>query len=548
MVRTGIAAGTFQSGTQTWNLHYVVSAMTTPYEMRLKIQRRNSSGTMQSESAYGTTRTATGTYDDAISWDSGTWNANDQLAVVWEHRRPSGTGSKNGTITANGSSYAEAPLSPISISSTESLAIHQSDIATITYVYRFLSDSFGGSVDDWRLLTDSSTFTNFNRTDDLVVRLNAPDLGGGGTTTVNATDVISIGLSDSAQLTSFGIFVSDFIAVQTNDSLNVISVTASVSESLVIGTSDIFTGSQSLSSIDATGIAVIEAVSIISSVSSSDTNSLSLSGIVSQTAAVLTASDSIATQASDSISSTAVNAFTNDAIASQASDSFTGSQSFSIADICSVQIASIAGISAAVSASDIESIQFSDSGSLSQSSISATDNISVICSDIGSSLQNALISTTDSCAIISSESVAITNAVSTLDSFATIITDIFIGSQALAVSDDFGSLLSEDQHSSLPSAASDNTATVLSEAASVSLSVGIFDALNLQIYDIGSQQNTESAIPKSVTDVCGIQIEEGAVTELAGPYWSGSTWEDRGLVYTDSYSMGRRENPRKMRW
>lgn len=110
LVRTGLSAGELAAGSQTWTIHYVVSAMVTPYNMRLKLQRRNSSGVMQTESSYGTTRSATGTYDDNITWASGTWAANDQLALVWEHERPSGSGNKNGTIDANGSSYVDAPL------------------------------------------------------------------------------------------------------------------------------------------------------------------------------------------------------------------------------------------------------------------------------------------------------------------------------------------------------------------------------------------------------------------------------------------------------
>lgn len=109
LVRTGVGAGELLSGTQTWAVHYVVSAMTTPYEMRLKVQRLNSGGTMQAESGYGTTRSATGTFDDNLSADLGTWVANDQLALVWEHRRPSGSGNKNATIDANGASYIDAP-------------------------------------------------------------------------------------------------------------------------------------------------------------------------------------------------------------------------------------------------------------------------------------------------------------------------------------------------------------------------------------------------------------------------------------------------------
>lgn len=112
MVRTSLTANELDSTSQTWSIHYVVSAMTTPYNMRLKLQRRNSSGVMQSESSYGTTRSGTGTFDDNITWASGTWNANDQLALVWEHERPSGSGNKNGTIDANGSSYVDAPTPP----------------------------------------------------------------------------------------------------------------------------------------------------------------------------------------------------------------------------------------------------------------------------------------------------------------------------------------------------------------------------------------------------------------------------------------------------
>lgn len=110
LVRSGLSANELDGTSKTWTIHYVVSAMATPYNMRLKLQRRNSSGTMQSESSYGATRSATGTYDDSITWASGAWNANDQLALVWEHERPSGTGNKSGTIDANGSSYIDAPV------------------------------------------------------------------------------------------------------------------------------------------------------------------------------------------------------------------------------------------------------------------------------------------------------------------------------------------------------------------------------------------------------------------------------------------------------
>src|SRR5512133_496767 len=109
MVRTGLTAGELTGGSQSWGITYVVSAMATPYEMYFVLQRRNSAGTVQSTSSQGTTRSATGTYTDTITWDSGTWGTNDQLALVWYHRRPSGSGNKSGTLTVNGSSYVTAP-------------------------------------------------------------------------------------------------------------------------------------------------------------------------------------------------------------------------------------------------------------------------------------------------------------------------------------------------------------------------------------------------------------------------------------------------------
>jgi hypothetical protein len=115
MVRTGLGAGELLSGSQNWAIHYVVSAMVTPYEMYFVLQRRDSGGAVQSTSGQGTTRNATGTYDDSISWDSGTWAAGDQLALVWYHRRPSGSGNKSGTLTINGSSYVNAPAPEPSI-------------------------------------------------------------------------------------------------------------------------------------------------------------------------------------------------------------------------------------------------------------------------------------------------------------------------------------------------------------------------------------------------------------------------------------------------
>lgn len=151
LVRTGIGAGEFSSGTQTWSVHYVVSAMTTPYNMRLKVQRRNSSGVMQAESGYGATRSTTGTYDDNLSADLGTWAANDQLALVWEHFRPSGSGNKNATIDANGASYIDAPTTaatPLTQSASDDLNNWADAAATVLGQREQVSDSLNNWLDE----------------------------------------------------------------------------------------------------------------------------------------------------------------------------------------------------------------------------------------------------------------------------------------------------------------------------------------------------------------------------------------------------------------
>jgi len=149
LVRSGLSAGELLDTSQTWNIHYVVSAMATPYEMRLKLQRRNVLGQVQSESGYGTTRSGTGTFDDAIVWASGTWVALDELALVWEHRRPSGTGNKNGTIDANGASYVDAPLpagTPHTRTPSDSLSLSDS-ASPARAISRSLQESISTSDD-----------------------------------------------------------------------------------------------------------------------------------------------------------------------------------------------------------------------------------------------------------------------------------------------------------------------------------------------------------------------------------------------------------------
>jgi hypothetical protein len=112
MVRTGLTAAELDATSQTWSLHYVVSATTGLCASRFRLQRRASDGvTIQSSSPYFTAHEpmATGTYDENVTWASGAWALNDQLVLSWETFRTSGTGNKTITIDANGSSYVLAP-------------------------------------------------------------------------------------------------------------------------------------------------------------------------------------------------------------------------------------------------------------------------------------------------------------------------------------------------------------------------------------------------------------------------------------------------------
>jgi len=163
LVRSAIGAGELLGDSQTWAIHYVVSLMSTPdYEMRLKLQRRNVLGVMQSESGYGTTRDATGTFDDAIVWTSGSWAALDELALVWEHRRRSGVGNKSATIDANGASYVDAPQpagTPHSRTPSDSLSLSDS-ASPVRAISRSLqeslttSDAFGRQQEASRSFAD----------------------------------------------------------------------------------------------------------------------------------------------------------------------------------------------------------------------------------------------------------------------------------------------------------------------------------------------------------------------------------------------------------
>lgn len=490
---------------------------------------------------------------------------------------------------------------------TESVAVGITDAQPSTLASIIANDSLLGFVDDWRLLTDSDTFTNHNRTDELTVKLTGAT-GGGGTTPVSATDSLpagmtdtsvifstisvtdslsagltdaftgaqafsvtdslavqasessvitsivtvtdslSIGLTDAATQLAAVLTAVDSLAVQGTDGVNAASVSAVASDSIASGLTDTFTGSQAVSVTDSLAGIASEATAISSSISCSDSLNAGLTDTITQVAAVLAATDSTSVQAGDAVNQVTVAMTAAESLQAGLTDTFTGSHALSTADSLTTQFSEAAFLAVSAFANDSLIIQFTDLGTLSQTTISASESLTVGLSEVANVIQNSLVSVSDNCVTGLSESATINQAFTVSDSVGVGCSDLFTGSQALGVSDDLGLPLSEDQSSSLLTVASDGVATSLSGAASVFLSFESADALAVLFSDLGSKQDVEAAIPKSAADSCGVAIEEGAVTEIVGPYWGGSIGEEHALAYADSYIMGRRENPGKARW
>lgn len=441
------------------------------------------------------------------------------------------------TVRLNGSTTEESTLETVSVvdsvscTVTESSAIVSAATASESLTVE-LSDSFSGSqsvavVDSTLLsLTDSGSIASL----------------------IAASDSSAVGLSDAVTNLAAVITTTDSCVIQCQESVQPISVSAISSDVVSIAASDIFTGSHAFAVSDSLAVGLTESSRIASVLSASDSLAVGLTETVSQISAVITASDSAAVQFSESVTALALSFSLVDSLQVVAGDIFSGSQSVLVADTCAVQVGDTLRNASSVSTSESLSLVLGDIGTLSQVTISAADSVSVTIGEQASALQNTLLTVSEACAVLASESAAITNAVVGSDTIGIRFSDTVIGSQALSVSDDLGLLLSEDQFSSILAAASDTVTPTVSEAVTVFLDRIVLDAIALQVIDNGERQDLESAIPKSVQDVCAVLLEEGAVTELAGPYWAGQTGEEHGLVYADSYSMGRRDNPGRMRW
>ena len=96
------------NGAHDWSFQASIStaSIAAEYEYRFYLARQNSSGTTLSQSGYSTTFTGTGTKTYTFTgWDPGTWATGDKLAVVWEHRKVSGSGQKSATMDTTSSSF-----------------------------------------------------------------------------------------------------------------------------------------------------------------------------------------------------------------------------------------------------------------------------------------------------------------------------------------------------------------------------------------------------------------------------------------------------------
>ena len=430
-------------------------------------------------------------------------------------------------------------------SATDTAAVGLSDVHSATMVSLINQDTISGFDDDWRLLTDSDLFTYHNRIDSAQVRLNGADQGAVTVTPVSAADSLIVGLTDT---------FTGSLALSVNDSLGTIA-------------SDEFTGSQALTVIDSLAIIgdalasisssvftdetvtiqAIEASAILNAFSTTDefVNGFSESdGLLS---AVLTTADSCAAQVSGEASLSLVMSVL-DSVTAGLVDDFTGSQAIQAEDDCSAGLTEDSTVAATISIGDDLAVQFTDFITQVSAVVTASDSSAVQGDEIANVIQNTLLSVVDTCTTQLDEAAQIAFQFTASESLVIVIEDNFTGSQALGVSDETGFQFSEDQSSSLLTEASDAVATTVAEATSVFLEQYGTDELAVVFSDLGSKQDIEAAIAKAANDSIAVQVEEGAVTELAGPYWSGTAGIEYATVHADSYGMGRRENPGRMRW
>lgn len=431
---------------------------------------------------------------------------------------------------------------------TDSLLAGLTDSAAVYFREVVSSDTVSGFDDDWRKLTDSDTFTYHNRIESVQVRLNGAGAQVPDTASVSASDSLTAGLTDTFT-GSQAFAVTDSCAVQATDTSNI---------------------SSSVSCNDSTKAQASEASTVQNTFSVTDSSAIGAADSVTSLAAVLTVTDSTAAQASEIVTTLASSAVCSDTLTEGLADAFTGSQTVSSVDSCAVQLAGGTSIAASLSVTESCAVRLSEDAAISQATVSATDSVAVQVSETANVIQNVLVAVTDSCAVQASDDAGVVQntmisatdslvaqagetssigaTVSAEDSSELSFSELLAMFQALTVSDACVNTVSEDQFSSLPTVASEGVATSLSDAASVGVVFSSIDDLIVQLEEAASKQAADDAVPKSAQDSCTAQLKEGAVTEYAGPYWSSVETEEHGLVYADSYAVGRRENPGRTRW
>lgn len=111
-----------------------INAISANSEARWRIQRLNSSNTVQESSSYSSAENTTGTKTGSITFNA-SWASGDRVAISVEYRRTSGGGNRTLTLNVNNAnSFIEPNLVAAAVSATASVTAIQasSQIATIS--------------------------------------------------------------------------------------------------------------------------------------------------------------------------------------------------------------------------------------------------------------------------------------------------------------------------------------------------------------------------------------------------------------------------------
>lgn len=386
--------------------------------------------------------------------------------------------------------------------------------------------------------------------------------------TFSVTDSLTSGLTDSISNVSTALTTTDACAAQLAGSA-VIANLFVLSDILTAGLSDVFAGSHAFSVVEqlatqltSTSDAVVSAsvidsaaagltdIGLLSQVTVSAFDSLAIQ--LSATSNVLqnsliTASDSLIVQASGLAD--IGNAWTvNETAAVQLTDQFTGSHALAVADSVLADLTESNSVDVQAVASDSAVSGTEDDGSISQATVSATDDLAAGTLESSNVIQNALIEAPDSCAVKADDQAQIGLTFSVLDDVSAGLEDAVTGEHAASTGDEVSASVDAIAFGFAQTDTTESFQVQTSESLAADIAFSSIDELVAQLEDLGSRQDVDEAIQKSASDALQMLIEDGSVTEPAGPYWGGWTGTEYAIVHADSYEMGRKENPSRMRW